>query len=191
MPPTGTFPRPQRRLLFKGTEDFYGIDDFFEHLQGKRYKLHVRVFLSRYRSAAICPVCKGARLKPEALSVKVGGLDIAQVSAMPVGRSLRHWFQELGLTGVRAAGGEGDPAPAGDEAFLLPAGGARLSHARPADADALGRRGPAREPLEPACAQTDRHALRAGRAEHRAAPARHRPACGDHPGAGRGRTIRS
>ncbi len=85
-----------RGELFKGTEDFYGIDDFFEHLQRKRYKLHVRVFLSRYRSAATCPVCRGTRLKPEALIVKVGGCNIAEVSAMPV-EMLAKWFHGLTL----------------------------------------------------------------------------------------------
>ena len=87
-----------REMLFKGTDDFYGVDNFFEHLQGKRYKLHVRVFLSRYRKAATCPVCRGTRLKPEALIVKVGGLDIARVSAMPVS-DLAKWFRDLPLGG--------------------------------------------------------------------------------------------
>ena len=96
--PYRDLPKAQRKILFKGTEDFYGIDDFFEHLQGKRYKLHVRVFLSRYRKAAVCPVCKGARLKPEAMMVKLGGLDITAVSAMPVAE-LATWFRQLGLTG--------------------------------------------------------------------------------------------
>jgi excinuclease ABC subunit A len=89
--------RAQREMLFKGTGDFSGIDDFFGYLERKRYKLHVRVFLSRYRSAATCPVCRGARLKPEALIVKVGGLDIAEVSAMPVSE-LAGWFHDLSLT---------------------------------------------------------------------------------------------
>jgi excinuclease ABC subunit A len=89
--------RTDRELLFKGTKDFHGIDDFFEHLQGKRYKLHVRVFLSRYRSAATCPLCKGTRLKPEAFGIRVGGLDISRVSAMPVAE-LAKWFHDLSLT---------------------------------------------------------------------------------------------
>jgi excinuclease ABC subunit A len=97
--PYRELPKAHRELLFKGTKDFYGIDDFFEHLKGKRYKLHVRVFLSRYRTAATCPVCKGTRLKPEALFVRVGGLDIARVSGMPVAE-LAKWFQGLGLTGL-------------------------------------------------------------------------------------------
>jgi excinuclease ABC subunit A len=95
--PYRELPQADRDALFRGTGDFQGIDDFFEHLQGKRYKLHVRVFLSRYRSAATCPTCRGTRLKPEALIVKVGGLDIAGVSAMPVAE-LAKWFQWLSLT---------------------------------------------------------------------------------------------
>ncbi len=95
--PYGELSQTERDLLFKGNKDFYGIDDFFEYLQGKRYKLHVRVFLSRYRSAATCPACSGTRLKPAALIVKVGGLDIARVSAMPVAE-LAAWLRGLSLT---------------------------------------------------------------------------------------------
>jgi excinuclease ABC subunit A len=86
-----------REMVFRGTKNFYGVDQFFEHLQGKRYKLHVRVFLSRYRRAATCPVCKGARLKQEALMVKVGGFDITRVAAMPAAE-LSRWLRDLRLT---------------------------------------------------------------------------------------------
>ena len=89
--------KADREVVFKGAKGFYGVDDFFEHLQGKRYRLPVRVFLSRYRTAATCPVCKGSRLKSEALMVKIGGLAISQVAAMPV-EELARWFQDLALT---------------------------------------------------------------------------------------------
>jgi excinuclease ABC subunit A len=95
--PYQELPKAHQEVLLKGTNDFYGVDDFFEHLQGKRYKLHVRVFLSRYRKAALCPVCNGTRLKSEALIVKVGGLDISRVAAMPVAE-LAKWLQDLTLT---------------------------------------------------------------------------------------------
>lgn len=95
--PFRELPKADRKAVFEGTKDFYGINDFFEHLQGKRYKLHVRVFLSRYRTAATCPRCGGARLKPEALSVKVGGLNIAEVSAIPA-EKLFQWFHDLSLS---------------------------------------------------------------------------------------------
>ncbi len=77
-------PKEEKEKLFKGTEDFHGIDDFFEELETKRYKLYVRVFLSRYRRAATCFMCRGKRLKKEALSYKISNLDIAELSELPV-----------------------------------------------------------------------------------------------------------
>ncbi len=86
-----------RARIFKGTDAFYGVNDFFEYLQKKRYKLHVRVFLSRYRSAVPCPACKGTRLKPDALQVKIAGINIAVLSTMPV-EQLTGWFRNLALS---------------------------------------------------------------------------------------------
>ncbi len=77
--------KSEKETLFKGSADFYGIDDFFEDLEARRYKLHVRVFLSRYRKGQTCPACGGKRLRPEALAYRVGGKDIAELTAMPVG----------------------------------------------------------------------------------------------------------
>ena len=54
---------------------------FFAELEKKKYKLHVRVFLSRYRGYADCPDCRGARLRKEALYVRVGGKTIARCRA--------------------------------------------------------------------------------------------------------------
>ncbi|MDA8387756.1 MAG: excinuclease ABC subunit UvrA [Nitrospiraceae bacterium] len=78
----------EKQVLFKGRGgggNFYGIDDFFEDLESRRYKLHVRVFLSRYRKGQTCPACKGKRLRPEALAYKRGGKDIADLTRMPIG----------------------------------------------------------------------------------------------------------
>jgi excinuclease ABC subunit A len=86
-----------RKLLFRGTDDFYGVDDFFEELESKRYKLHVRVFLSRYRKAVTCTHCKGHRLRPEVSAFKIGGLPIAQLSHFSISQ-LRHYFSDLTLT---------------------------------------------------------------------------------------------
>jgi excinuclease ABC subunit A len=83
--------------LFQGTDDFYGINEFYEELEKKRYKLHVRVFLSRYRRASRCPSCKGTRLRPEALNYKIAGLDIARLTALPV-EDLARRFRDLSLT---------------------------------------------------------------------------------------------
>jgi excinuclease ABC subunit A len=63
---------------------FAGVRGFFRWLEKKSYKMHVRVLLSRWRGYRPCPVCGGTRLRPEALAVKVGGLDIATVAALKV-----------------------------------------------------------------------------------------------------------
>jgi len=69
-----------RRLVWDGDGDWYGVKGLFEWLEKKRYKVHVRVFLSRYRGYATCPSCGGARLVPEALAVTVRGWNIAQLA---------------------------------------------------------------------------------------------------------------
>ncbi len=55
----------QQTLVLEGDGDFPGVQGFFAHLERKKYKLHVRVFLSRYRGYALCPDCKGQRLRAE------------------------------------------------------------------------------------------------------------------------------
>jgi len=76
--PYGELSTKDREWIYDGGEGLTGIQGFFEEIESYRYKLHVRVFLSRYRSQSICPRCGGARLKPEALTVRVGGATIAE-----------------------------------------------------------------------------------------------------------------
>ncbi len=95
--PFNKLSKRERGLVFKGTEDFDGIDDFFEYLETKRYKLHVKVFLSRYKEQFTCPVCRGTRLKQSALNVLVGGKNIAEVSAMTI-EDARGFFNSLELS---------------------------------------------------------------------------------------------
>ena len=73
-----------RKWIYEGADDFTGIQGFFEEVESYRYKLHVRVFLSRYRSPSPCPRCQGARLRPEALCVKLGGHTIAELGGKTV-----------------------------------------------------------------------------------------------------------
>jgi excinuclease ABC subunit A len=87
----------EREMVFKGTESFGGIDGFFAHLEKKKYKLHIRVFLSRYKNQFLCPECDGTRLKESALSVLVGGLNISEVTAMTL-KEAREFFLTLELT---------------------------------------------------------------------------------------------
>ena len=87
----------QRRLVIEGDEEFPGVVGFFRRLEGKKYKVEVRVFLSRYRGYQTCPACGGGRLRPEALWVRVGGRSIEQVCTLSV-REARQFFAALALT---------------------------------------------------------------------------------------------
>jgi excinuclease ABC subunit A len=66
------------------TGDYEGVRGFFAWLERKKYKVHVRVFLSRYRGYQTCPDCGGARLRREARDVRVGGRTIDEVCALTV-----------------------------------------------------------------------------------------------------------
>ena len=70
---------------------------FFQEVERKKYKVHVRVFMSRYRAYTQCPVCRGARLRQEALWVRLGDCNIAQVSAMNIRRA-QQFFDTLDLS---------------------------------------------------------------------------------------------
>jgi excinuclease ABC subunit A len=76
----------QRNAILDGDrkEDFPGVKGFFAWLERKKYKLHVRVFLSRYRGYALCPDCRGTRLRAEARAVKIAGRSITEVCQMTV-----------------------------------------------------------------------------------------------------------
>ncbi|HZP18005.1 MAG TPA: excinuclease ABC subunit UvrA [Terriglobales bacterium] len=73
-----------RRLVIEGERRFPGIRGFFQYLERKKYKLHVRVFLSRYRGYSTCSECGGARLRREARQVKIAGKNICEVCSMTV-----------------------------------------------------------------------------------------------------------
>src|ERR1051325_9543366 len=88
----------QRQLLLHSrTRGYKGIFPFLKDLEEKRYKQYIRVFLRQYQLAQECPRCHGTKLQPEALNVRVGGLNIAQVADMAVDRLLV-WLNELTLT---------------------------------------------------------------------------------------------
>ena len=87
------------RILHEGVPErkFGGLVGFFNWLERRKFKMHVRVFLSRWRSYRTCPACQGARLRPEALAVRVGGKNIAELSAMNIDQC-RAFFRELSLS---------------------------------------------------------------------------------------------
>src|SRR5437870_5142012 len=87
-----------RHFLLNGASGrFLGMLPFLQRLEAKRYKQYIRVFLRQYQLAKVCPACGGARLKPEALAVRVGGRTIADVAALSAG-ALRDWIGALELT---------------------------------------------------------------------------------------------
>lgn len=73
-----------KEMIYNGTSDFYGVKGFFDWLETKTYKMHVRVYLSKYRMYTKCKDCQGARLKPEALLYRLGGKTIAEIYALPI-----------------------------------------------------------------------------------------------------------
>jgi excinuclease ABC subunit A len=89
----------QRKLVLEGDpeNDFDGVKGFFNWLERKKYKLHVRVFLSRYRGYATCPECGGTRLRAEARAVRVTGKSITEICALTV-KEARTFFAGLELT---------------------------------------------------------------------------------------------
>jgi len=91
----------ERKLLYEGDGKFPGIQGFFEEVESYRYKLHVRVFLSRYRTQSRCPACAGARLRPHALAVRVAGLTIAEFTGLTIENAART-LAELPLTAWEA-----------------------------------------------------------------------------------------
>src|SRR5436190_15633481 len=92
-----------RHFLLNGASGrFLGLLPFLQRLEAKRYKQYIRVFLRQYQLAKTCPACGGARLKPEALAVRVGGRTIADVAALTAG-AVSDWIAHLELAPFRRA----------------------------------------------------------------------------------------
>jgi excinuclease ABC subunit A len=96
--PWGDLEPAQRELVLAGDgqKPYPGIRGWFRWLEGRVYRMHVRVFLSRYRSYVLCPACQGARVKPDALDFRVGGLTVADLARLPIGEAER-FFATLAL----------------------------------------------------------------------------------------------
>jgi excinuclease ABC subunit A len=100
--PWKDFNDDERRFIVEGDGDYEGIRGFFRWLERKKYKVHVRVFLSRYRGYLACPDCGGARLRREARNVRVGGRTVDEVSALTVDAASK-FFAELQLSEKESA----------------------------------------------------------------------------------------
>jgi excinuclease ABC subunit A len=95
--PFAQLPAEQQQKVLHGCGDFIGVLPFFRRLEAKKYKLYIRVFLSRYLTAVDCAACGGTRLRPEALYVKVGGRSIVELSRLTVAE-LARFLEEVPLT---------------------------------------------------------------------------------------------
>ncbi len=124
----------ERELAIEGrkSKGLYGIRDLIAWLEKKSYKMHVRVFLSRWRTYAPCETCQGRRLRPEALAVRLGDRNFAEVAAWPLIETKR-WIDSIA--------GEHAGHPAASQAiaqiqprlgYLIDIGLGYLSLARPA-----------------------------------------------------------
>ncbi len=94
--------KDQKDLLWKGSKDVHGIDEFFEMLEKNQYKIQYRVMLARYRGKTYCPDCNGTRLKKEAGYVKIGNCSISELVDLPI-HDLKRFFDNLSLDEHEAA----------------------------------------------------------------------------------------
>ena len=86
-----------KNLVLNGEGKFLGVRGFFAHLERKKYKLHVRVFLSRYRGYSTCSECNGSRLRMEARQVKIQGRNLCEICALTVEDALK-FFEQVQLS---------------------------------------------------------------------------------------------
>lgn len=87
----------QKLLVWEGNEHFRGLNDFFEELTSKSYKIQNRVMLSRYRGKTICNTCKGKRLRKEASYVKINGTSLQELVELPL-EKVTDFFNHLELS---------------------------------------------------------------------------------------------
>lgn len=86
----------EKELLWQGAKGLHGINDFFAFVEENLYKIQYRVMQARYRGKTTCPACKGGRLKPEALYIRVGGKNIAELVSLPITEA-KTFFDHLQL----------------------------------------------------------------------------------------------
>lgn len=92
--------KEEKDRVWWGSGRFKGVAGFWKGLERKKYRMHVRVFLARYRSYVTCAACDGTRLRPEARWVTLGGVNIGALSARTI-TEVRGWLQDLPLSGER------------------------------------------------------------------------------------------
>lgn len=99
--PWQDLPQSFRETVLHGGDGFKGVIPFLRSKEKKRYKRYIRVFLRQYQSPRTCRACGGARIRKEAVRVRVGGETIAYVSALPLDE-LQGWVEALALSEMEA-----------------------------------------------------------------------------------------
>ncbi|HEY8227104.1 MAG TPA: excinuclease ABC subunit UvrA [Pyrinomonadaceae bacterium] len=94
--------RSDQEAIIEGRGDWSGVRGFFEWMETKKYKLHVRVFLSKYRGYTLCPDCGGGRLRQEARDVKVGGRSLQEICSLSI-KDTAAFFESLELSEEQTA----------------------------------------------------------------------------------------
>ena len=100
--PFNQLSRSDQQAVIEGRGDWAGVRGFFEWMETKKYKLHVRVFLSKYRGYTLCPDCGGGRLRQEARDVKVGGKTLPQICSLAI-KDAATFFDSLTLSTEQSA----------------------------------------------------------------------------------------
>ena len=95
--PWKTLPPKQKEMIWKGTSSFMGVKGFFDYLETKKYKMHVRVFLSRFKSQVECPECRGSRFRKELKHIFFKEKTCPELLAMDV-ENIADFFDRLNLT---------------------------------------------------------------------------------------------
>ncbi len=98
--PFADLPESERHTVLHGTRGWRGVKGFFNWLETKKYKLHVRVFLAKYRGYTTCPDCGGQRLRQEARDVKIGGRSLPEIVALSI-KDAQIFFDDLTLNEER------------------------------------------------------------------------------------------
>jgi excinuclease ABC subunit A len=91
-----------QEAIIEGRGEWAGVRGFFEWMETKKYKLHVRVFLSKYRGYTLCPDCDGGRLRREARDVKVGGRTLPEICSLSI-KDAALFFDSLKLSTEQTA----------------------------------------------------------------------------------------
>ncbi len=89
--------KEERLVLWDGNSDFFGVKGLFKYLEQMKYKMHVRVFISRYRSPRLCPECHGSRLRKEVQTILINKKTITQLTALTI-EDLHTFFQTITLS---------------------------------------------------------------------------------------------